>query len=61
MALRHPREVGIRAEHGEVVTRADLGQKRVDGPDLHTSATAPVPDLRRLDVIFPLRDARAAL
>lgn len=54
--LRNPREVGIRGEQGEVVTHADLGQQRVDGPDLHASTTAPVSDHRRLDVILPVGD-----
>lgn len=52
---RHVLEVPVGAEHREVVAQAELCQENVDGPDLHSVPSAGRAQVRRGDVVVPVR------
>ena len=56
MALRQAQEIPVGGEHRELVADAQLGQERIDGPDLQAPPAAGVPQMGGVDVIPPIGD-----
>lgn len=49
------REVLVRREQGQFMAPAQLNQQRVDRADLYTRASTGISDLRRSNVVLPVR------